>query len=332
MKTSLFISYAWTNDAHRDWVRLLSNQLRLLGYTVKIDAAVNYGSSLTGFMREVTEADRVLLVADENYVNRADHLPESGVGIENQWIRSVYQEKPVAWLSALFVNNPHHQLPAWLSDQSPKGFDFNANPDPNDDRGPEQMDALWRWIEGLPADKAHALSPAMLLERVARIERINAMRDPANYANPALKGRVTFRHRDHENYTVGHGEFGFKIKFTDHSDNGVFVYKDGLEAVGLITASGFDPRTVDVFLRPGRTVQPIEGQSVVLLSATGALCVITIEKVQREVNEAQYIPSEVTFRYEILTARQASVPLRRHTSTCRLEGIRAHHRIRPARA
>lgn len=304
MKTTLFISYAWTTDAHRNWVRLLASQLRLLGYDVKIDAAVDYGSSLSGFMREITHADRVLLIADENYIDRADHHPGSGVAIENQWIRNVYLQKPLSWLSVLFVNNPCCTVPAWLAEHKPKGFDFNAPPGRNDFPGTEQLDALWRWVEGLPADKAHALSPAVLRERMARIERIDVMRDPANYANPALNGRVTFRHEEHPDYTVGHGEYAFRIRFSDSGDDSVFVYRDSdLKAVGLITAASVDPRTVDTVLGPARSVTPAKGQHVVLLNAIGALCVITIDNVQRKVNAAAYLPSEVTFRYAILTDR-----------------------------
>ena len=77
MNADLFISYAWTSPEHREWVRLLASELHLLGYNIKIDEAVDYGASLSGFMREVTDAAHVLLVVDENYVDRADNKPES---------------------------------------------------------------------------------------------------------------------------------------------------------------------------------------------------------------------------------------------------------------
>jgi len=304
MKTSLFISYAWTSNPHREWVRMLANQLRLLGYTVKIDEAAEYGSNLNSFMREVTEADHVLLIADENYAKRADELPDSGVGIENQWIRNVFNQKPVGWLSVLFVNNPQLRLPTWLVDERPKGFNFNSNPDRSDFPGVEQMDHLWRWVEGLPADKAHALSASALLERISRIERIDAMGDPSNYANPALKDRVTFRHSDHNGYKLGHGEYAFTISFSNHGNNSVFVYRENdLKAVGLITGTDFDQDTVENFLSPGRNVTPCVGQSVVVMNSFGALCIIKIEGVQRETNAGAYVPGEVTFRYEILVGR-----------------------------
>lgn len=304
MKTNLFISYAWTSDSHRKWVRLLATQLRLLGYTVRIDSHLAYGASLSGFMREVTEADRVLLIVDENYVERADQHPKSGVAIENKWIKSVFEEKPVSWLSVLFVDNPQFSLPGWLMNLGPKGFNFNSSPDINSFPGFEQMDDLWRWIEGLPADKAHALPAAVLLERMARIERIDAMRDPVNYANPALKDRITFPYKAHPYYKLGHGEYEFKVDFSDRGSDGVYVYTDsGLKALGLVPASIIDPRTVETFLTSGRSVEPAVGQSVVMMNSLGALCIMKIEGVQLEVNDAVHVPSAVTFSYEILTGR-----------------------------
>jgi hypothetical protein len=301
MNADLFISYAWTSTEHREWVRLLASQLHLLGFNIKIDENVDYGSSLSGFMQEVTDATHVLLIVDENYVERANNKPESGVGIETKWISGVFESKPVGWLSVIFVRNPKNIIPTWLIDHNPKGFNFNSKPDKNEFPGAVQIDNVWRWIEGLPADKTNALPLSEVRKRSARIERINVQRDPANYANPALKGYVTFRHRDNRDFTVGYGEYEFKINFSGRGSDSVYVYTDsGLKAVGLITTPTYDPLTVESFLTPARTAEPIVGQSVVLMNSHGTLCVITINEVQREVNTIKYIPEHVTFTYEIL--------------------------------
>lgn len=308
MNTDLFISYAWTSLEHREWVRLLASQLHLLGYNVKIDETVKYGSSLSGFMQEVIDATHVLLIVDENYVDRADNKPESGVGVETKWISSVFKDKPVNWLSVVFVRNPEHKIPAWLIDHNPKGFNFNSNPEKNQFPGSIQIDEIWRWVEGLPADKTNAIPLAEIRKRSARIEHIDAQRDPANYTNPSLNDRVTFRHRDHKHYTLGYGEYEFKINFSSRGSDSVYVYTDsGLKAVGLITAPNYDPLTVESFLTPSRTAEPIVGQRVVCMNSHGALCVITIDEVQHEVNVInKYIPEHVTFSYEIFTTEYTS--------------------------
>lgn len=301
MSANLFVSYAWTSSAHREWVRLLASHLHLIGYDVKIDEAVDYGSSLSGFMQEVTNAAHVLLVVDDNYVERANNKPESGVGIETKWLISAFMGKPATWLSVVFIRNPQQKLPKWLEDYNPKGFNFNARPEDNEFPGAVQIDQIWRWIEGLPADSTHAVPLSLIRKRAARIERVDLRRDPALYASPALNGRVTFQHCDHDHYTVGHGEYEFKIKFSQCSQNSVYVYIDsGLQAIGLIKSPNFDPLSVDNFLTLGRTVNPIVGQKVVLLNSHGTLCVIAIGEVQCEVNAAEYVPAHVTFTYNVL--------------------------------
>ncbi len=172
MSTDLFISYAWTSPEHREWVRLFASQLHLLGYVVKIDEALDYGSSLHVFMQEVTEATHVLLIVDENYVDRANNKPESGVGIETEWISSVFNDKPATWLSVVFVRNPARMLPNWIKSRNPKGFDFNSTPEINSFPGSLQIDEIWRWVEGLSADKTNAVSLSVVRKRAARIERI----------------------------------------------------------------------------------------------------------------------------------------------------------------
>lgn len=302
MKTDLFISYAWTSDTHREWVRLFASQLHLIGYTVKIDEAVDYGSSLSGFMKEVINSAHVLLIVDENYIERANNKPESGVGIETKWISEVFHQKPASWLSVVFVRNPERKLPDWLKNHNPKGFDFNSQPDKNEFPGATQINSVWRWIEGLPADTSHATPLSVLRKRTARLEYIDLLRDPGNYTNPALNGIETFRYRNHSAYTIGNGEYQFKIAFSGCSPISIYLYTDGgLKAVGLITDPDFDPATVESFLTEGRTITPKVGQKAVLLNNYGALCIITINEVQEEVNTKEYTPGHVTFSYEILT-------------------------------
>lgn len=303
MKTDLFISYAWTSFDHREWVRLFASQLHLLGYSIKIDEKVDYGSSLSGFMKEVTTAKHVLLIVDENYVDRANNKPDSGVGIETTWMKSVFDDMPPNWLSVVFVKNPMRMLPTWLEDKNPKGFDFNALPEKGEFPGSAQIDEVWRWIEGLSAHRDNAVSISEIRKRSSRIERIDAQKDPSNYCNPSLTGQITFKYRDNRDFTVGHGEFEFKINFSGRSDNSVYVYTDsGLKAVGLITRDDYELASVESFLTPARTAQPIVGQSVVLMNSQGVLCIITIIEVQREIIKGErYVPEHVVFEYQVLT-------------------------------
>ncbi|UJL38417.1 toll/interleukin-1 receptor domain-containing protein [Pantoea agglomerans] len=301
MKKDLFISYAWTSDAHVEWVRLLASHLDLVGYTVKIDEKIDYGSSLNGFMQDVVECEHVLLIVDDNYIERANNKPDSGVGVENKWLSSAFQSKPANWLSVMFINNPNRKVPAWLDKHNPKGFDFNSDFGNGNFPGSIQIDAVWRWIEGLPASRKHEVPIAVLRKRAARLERIDILRDPNNYSNPALIGSAFFRFKDYPAYSVGIGNHQFKIEFSPCADDSVYIYAAGnLKAVGLITNSDYDPRFVESFLTPGGNVIPVVGQKVVLLNHEGILCILSIDEVQREVNAREYVPHHVKFSYEIL--------------------------------
>ena len=186
MQFDIFISYAWTSGEHREWVRLLAAGLRYIGFNVGIDAKVDYGNDLDGFMRKIPESRHVLMVVDDNYVYRADNLPDSGVGRENAVIRDAIDFQPEGWLAPLLVHNEEGRLPEWLSVRNPKYFDFRADCNKESFPGAEQIDDLWRWLVGLSPDKEYAVSVSALQKRAYRIERIDELRALGAWSYPEL--------------------------------------------------------------------------------------------------------------------------------------------------
>ena len=114
----VFISYSWSEASTVALARSLAAHLRHAGFTVGIDIDVDYGSSLSAFMKEISESRHVLMIADEEYIIRANSIPKSGVGIENRLLQEVIDDKPDNWLSVAFVNQ--RKLPDWLEDRKPK--------------------------------------------------------------------------------------------------------------------------------------------------------------------------------------------------------------------
>lgn len=303
MTADLFISYAWTSEEHREWVRLLAANLKALGYDVLIDADVDYGDSLTGFMQRATASRHVLLIVDNNYVHRADTLPDSGVGIENGWFKAEYPNRSAKWLSVMFKDNPTHSLPAWLIPEMPKGHVFNADPSNGYFPGSEQVEELWRWIEDLPANRDHATSISTLRARSVRLETIDRERDPATWANPATEGEIEFEfdRSPHRTYRLGCGQFGFALNVSGCGPQSVYVYKDPIHAVGLNLSGATSHGELAPQLTPGRTVVAHVGQQIILQNAQGALCLVDLLGVQPEVTQPIYIPASIRFRYRILT-------------------------------
>lgn len=298
----LFVSYAWTSPAHRQWVRLLSSSLHLLGYDVRVDQDVDYGNSLSGFMRTLADAKHVLLIADENYVERADNHPSSGVAIENKWIREAFDRHPANWASVVFVDNPACRLPAWLSGYNPLSFDFNSSEASDSFPGADQLDDLWRWVEGLPRDKTNAVPVSTQIAWGARLERIDNLRDPGLRSSPAIEGEVDFVFGESVDsvFILGQGDFQFPFQVSGHGFNSVYVLADRLPAVGLLRTPEELAEPSDALLSAGRMVTPVVGQGVLLLNHHGALCTVRILEIQREINDAYgYVPARVRFAYTI---------------------------------
>lgn len=82
---TVFISYSWDSDDHKNWVRELAERLAANGVHVHLDQwDVRYGESLTQFMDEkIPESDFVLIVCTPAYAVKATRR-QGGVGYEAQ--------------------------------------------------------------------------------------------------------------------------------------------------------------------------------------------------------------------------------------------------------
>lgn len=283
-------------------MHLLGGQLKALGFDVLLDADVDYGDDLNGFMRRVTDANRVLLIADQNYVERADTMPDSGVGKENRWIAESYADHEPAWLTALFIDNPGCVLPKWIESRMPKGFPFNHIPASLQQfPGSEQIEDLWRWVAGLPANRDNATSISTLRQRAERIERHALLSEPSQWRSPDLVGEFRFAYEDAPDGTFrwGFGASGFAFSVSGRGSDSIYVYKDYGKAVGIVRGTLDDP-DLERHLIPGRTVTPSVGQSVVLMNEHGRLAVVKIVDVQSESTAGSYIAPHVTFRWRVI--------------------------------
>ncbi len=253
-------------------------------------------------MRSLADARHVLLIADDNYVNRANGDASSGVAVENRWIRDAFDQHPPNWASVVFVNNPTFRLPDWLSNHNPLSFDFNSSADAVNFPGSEQLDDLWRWVEGLPRDKTNAVPISTQIARAARLERIRGLRDPGLRRSPTVQDEVDFVFGESVDsvFTLGQGDFEFPFQVSACAFNSVYVYSDRLSAIGLLRTPEQLAEPSDALLSAGRTLAPTVGQGVLLLNDKGALCTVRILEVQREINDGyEYVPARVRFTYSI---------------------------------
>jgi hypothetical protein len=82
---TVFVSYSWDSDDHKNWVRQLAERLVSNGVHVHLDQwDVQYGESLAQFMEEkIPESDFVLIICTPSYATKSKQR-QGGVGYEAQ--------------------------------------------------------------------------------------------------------------------------------------------------------------------------------------------------------------------------------------------------------
>ncbi len=91
----VFVSYSYDSESHIEWVVRLASDLRRNGVDAKIDKwDLALGQDVAVFMtRSITDAERVLLICSEKYVQKAEQ-GAGGVAFElsvvtNQLVQSI---------------------------------------------------------------------------------------------------------------------------------------------------------------------------------------------------------------------------------------------------
>lgn len=116
---TVFISYSWDSDIHRDWVKHLAGRLRSEG---AINAIIDEwtlapGDQLSSFMEDaVMKSDYILIICTKNYKRKSDRR-KGGVGYEGdimtaQVLSGANRRK---FIPLLREGTPKSSIPHWLS-------------------------------------------------------------------------------------------------------------------------------------------------------------------------------------------------------------------------
>lgn len=153
----VFISYAWENEQHKEWVLNLAKDLMATyGVEVLLDRfELIVGKSLTHFMsKSVVSADKVLIIGSPMYRQRAESTL-GGVGYENSLIsQELYelQAENNKYLPVLRLGTKTESFPAYV-----KTLVYHSMQD--DGRYEADLDALARLIYNKPAIVKPTLGP-----------------------------------------------------------------------------------------------------------------------------------------------------------------------------
>jgi hypothetical protein len=141
----VFISYSHDDEQHRAWVLRLATDLRVGGVDAVLDQwDLRLGQDIAHFMEQgIAEADRVILVCSEPYVEKA-HEGAGGVGYEKMIVtRDIVASIATNKFLPLIRRNHRKTMPAFLGTRLHVDFD-------DDTKYSERLEDLLREIHGAP--------------------------------------------------------------------------------------------------------------------------------------------------------------------------------------
>ncbi len=117
MTPSVFISYSWDDDTHKEWVRKLAKRLRQDGVDVILDRwATAPGDQLSTFMEKaIRENQFVLIICTPRYKSRSDER-EGGVGYEGDIMtaEAMTEQNDRKFIPVLRRGTWNEAAPSWL--------------------------------------------------------------------------------------------------------------------------------------------------------------------------------------------------------------------------
>lgn len=129
VSTSVFISYSWDDETHKEWVRALAERLRRDGIDIILDRwATVPGDQLPAFMeRSIRDNQFIVIVCRPRYKSRSD-TREGGVGYEGDIMTAevMTQHNHRKFIPVLRSGTWLQSSPSWLAGKY--YIDLSGNP------------------------------------------------------------------------------------------------------------------------------------------------------------------------------------------------------------
>jgi hypothetical protein len=229
----VFISYSHDNEDHKNWVLNLATRLEENGVAVTLDQwDLKIGDDLPQFMESgLTDADRVILICTEKYVEKANAMKSGGVGYEKMIITAqIMQDLGTNRVIPIVVNNNQtKKVPTFVSSKLYLNFEESEY----ENSYCSLIADLWG--ESVKPRPRRGVNPFLRMPTSQDTVEFDV---PKTFSNSALKATVTFNptHNDGQ-YWVGEGEMAFQLKFSRACHGAIWIYID--------TASIHSMRIVD---------------------------------------------------------------------------------------
>lgn len=224
-----FVSYAWDDEEHKNWVLKLASDLRRHGVDVILDQwDARLGNDLPFFMEQgLTTSHFVLCICSEKYVEKANG-GIGGAGYEKRILAAElmrgYDRQFI--LPIIRGNSQTCKLPTFLSGL--KYVDF--------DKG-NYFDCYQELIERIydvDVKKKPTLgnNPFVVTAISDRITtKLNIERN--GFYSPMLEGKVSFDYKKNGgSYSIGEGDYTFITNWSECGHNSIYCYRDHVYRLG----------------------------------------------------------------------------------------------------
>lgn len=227
--TKAFVSYAWDNEEHKEWVLKLASNLRMHGVDVILDQwDARLGNDLSFFMEQgLTASHFILCVCSDKYIQKAN-AGIGGVGYEKRILSAeMMNDSNKRFVIPIIKGNGQtNKLPTFLFGLKYVDFDngiyFNNYQ--------ELLERIYdEDVKKKPPLGCNPFVSTAISDRITtklNIEKIQ-------FHNSALEGKVSFDYkRNSGSYNIGESDYMFITHWSECGDNSIYSYKDYVFRLG----------------------------------------------------------------------------------------------------
>lgn len=290
-----FISYAWDNEEHKEWVLKLASDLRGHGVDVILDQwNARLGNDLLFFMEQgLTTSHFVLCVCSDKYIEKAN----GGIGGAGYEKRILAAEMMVGSNKRFVIpiikgNSRANKLPIFLSGL--KYVDFDNGRYFNNYQ--ELLERIYdEDVKKKPPLGCNPFALTAISDQITTKLNIEKIK----FQNPVLEGKVSFDYtRNNGSYTIGVGDYMFVTHWSKCGYDSIYCTRD------YVFRLGYNP-TYKEFPSPNKfinfdfssRVKSIHiGEIVLLENKYNKFAALRITKVVRKNEDIDHL---LEFEYKI---------------------------------
>lgn len=224
-----FISYAWDNEEHKNWVLKLATDLRSHGVDIIFDQwDARLGNDLLFFMEQgLTSSHFVLCICSDKYVEKAN-AGIGGAGYEKRIIASeMINNSDKRYIIPIIKGNSRtEKVPTFLSGLRYVDFD-NRN---YFDCYQELLERIYD--EDIRKKPPLGKNPFVSTEISDQITTKLSI-EKINFHAPFLEGNVAFDYKKNSGlYIIGEGDYKFITQWSECGHNSIHCYRDHVFRLG----------------------------------------------------------------------------------------------------